>query len=193
MYHFGGLADFLDVKATPELLSRAGPVARWREAPLSVYRYGRLSAKSLDVTDIRTGATHRLLHLGSATGTAPEATVLGRVVPIEAAPGLMFARRPLEIDAVTAEAVVGAPDDDALGWLWQLAEAVDSDRLPVGVGRGNGTPLWSDVVPDPPGPEPDPPAPRIQELMDAGSPVPSPKPWRPARRRSSWPASPPMG
>lgn len=40
------------------------------------------------------------------------------------------------------------------------------------MGRGNGTPLWSDVVPDPPGPEPDPPAPRIQELMDAGVPRP---------------------
>lgn len=28
VYHFGGLADFLDVKATPELLSRAGQPSR---------------------------------------------------------------------------------------------------------------------------------------------------------------------
>lgn len=94
---------------------------------------------------------------------------------------------------MTAEAVVGAPNDDALGWLWQLAEAVDSDRLPVGVGRGNGTPLWSDVVPDPPGPEPDPPAPRIQELMDAGVPRPVAEAVATCERRSSLPASPPMG
>ena len=88
LYASHGLDDFLDVKAGPELVRRAGPVERWPHIPLASYRYGALEADTLTVRDLRSGANRRVL--GCVTGAEPDAPVLGRIVPILEAPGQMF-------------------------------------------------------------------------------------------------------
>ena len=89
LYASHGLADFLDVKAGPELLRRAGPVERWPHIPLAS-SCGALEADTLTVRDLRSGADQRVLHLGCVTGTEPDVPVLGRIVPILEAPGMMY-------------------------------------------------------------------------------------------------------
>jgi hypothetical protein len=171
LYASHGLADFLDVKAGPELLSRAGPVERWPHIPLASYRYGALEADTLTVRDWRSGANQCVLHLGCVTGAEPDAPVLGRIVPIPEAPGQMFERRPLEVDEATAKAVARASTEDPLAWLWELSTAIEEGRMPHRPGVGTRTPVWSDVVPEGPSELDDSePAGRVQDLMTAGVP-----------------------
>lgn len=171
LYASHGLADFLDVKAGPELLRRAGPVECWPHIPLTAYRYGDLEADTLTVRDLRSAADQRVLHLGCVTGTEPDAPVLGRIVPIPEAPGQMFERRPLEVDEATAEAVAGASTEDPLAWLWALSTAIEERRLPHRPGVGTHPPVWSDVVPDGPSELDDSePAGRVQDLVTADVP-----------------------
>lgn len=169
LYEAGGLRDFLDLHAEPPLLARAGPLQRWPDAPLQVYRYGSLQAAVLCVTDVGTDESWDVMHLGCAAGVDPEAFVLGRLVPVDAEPGLMFERRPLALDEQTARQLAPELPDEPLGWLCVLNLAIEDGRQKHMIGRAGSTPLWSDVVLEPPTrTDDDEPAGRIRDLMDAG-------------------------
>ncbi|WP_370614416.1 hypothetical protein [Mumia sp. Pv 4-285] len=150
LYDGGGLASFLDQRASPALIDRAGRVREWSDAPLQVYELSGTEGEVLIVRDHASGREHRTLHVGAAVGNAPGDLVLGRLVPIETAPGLMFERRPMLLDRVTADSLVEVLDeDDPVPLCAELLRAADEGRLPYRPGTRVSTMLWSDLLDDP--------------------------------------------
>ena len=98
-----------------ELLERTDELVGWADAPIRVCRVEYVDPERtlpMRVRDLTSGQALELLDLGAAV--EPGQHVLGRVVPISAAPGgVMFDWRPLPIDAEMAEAVA----DDPRRWL----------------------------------------------------------------------------
>ena len=141
----GGFEDFLDLRAGDELLGRAGRVREWPNQPLGVYEYLDVQRDVLTVRDLMTGRGRKVLHLGAMAGVGRGARVLGRLVPVETAPGLMFEHRPIEIDAYTARRLVEALDVDGYV-LDHLYEAAKEGRIPWRPGTRVVTQLWSDAL-----------------------------------------------
>lgn len=104
---------------------------------------------TLTVTNVATAKTHEVLHLGCTAGVEPETFVLGRLVPVDVEPGLMFERRPLELDEQTAHDLVPNLLLGPMDWLCSLGVAIDAGRQPAMIGRAGSTPLWSDVRSEP--------------------------------------------
>jgi len=177
LYDAAGLADFLDLKAAPALLERADPMESWMDAPMGGYRVVDVYEDTILLTDLADDSDLEVLNLGAAIDAGRGGTVIGRVVPTETSPGLMFESRPLEVDPETAEAVATA---EGAEWLECVHDAVASGRLPEGYGFGGGTSLLSDVRPDLPAEFEDEdqyeneeePAGRVVELFEAGLSIP---------------------
>ena len=173
LFEYDGLADFLELRASPCLVRRADRIDEWACAGIGGYRLDDLESDRIRVTDLSDKTEMHLLNIGAAADLGVGSTVIGRVVPISVAPGAMFAVRPLEVDPSTAHdvAVAGAA---GTSWLSPLGEARESARLPLGFSLVPGSPLMTDVLPEPSvpssvGPDPDPELPsRIQDLMDVG-------------------------
>jgi hypothetical protein len=174
VYELGGLADFLAERARPALLARADQVHAWTEAEVSAYRLEPSRGDGLVLHDLRTRQDVEVLNLGAQSGHGPGEHLLGRLVPVSVAPGLMFDSRPVAVDEETARRIAQNPrPGDATSWLAPLAVAREHGRLPYAFSCRGATLLSSDLVPEWPGddgtePESPPPAPRAQELIAAG-------------------------
>jgi hypothetical protein len=142
-----GFEDFLDLRASDELLARAGRVREWPNQPLGVYEYVDVERDVLIVRDLVTGDRRDVLHLGAITGVDRDALVFGRLVPVETAPRLMFEHRPIEVDPWTAGRLVDDLDEGTVaGVLHHVAEAAADGRMPWRPGTRVGTHLWSDAL-----------------------------------------------
>jgi len=148
LYREGGFADFLAQRASPSLLARAGRVREWPETPLRVYELAEIEGPLLMVRDLATGALHPTLHIGAGDGCARGDHVLGRLVPIDTAPGEMFEHRPIPLDRVTADSLVEVLEDDPVPLCAELLRAAEENRMPYRPGTHVNTPLWSDIVDD---------------------------------------------
>lgn len=122
LYELGGLRDYVLEHAGPGLLERTDKVLGWAdEARVGAYEVLGLRGCRLVLRDMSDSRTVEVLNVGAFTGVDAPALV-GRLAPITAEPGLMFARRPLPVDLRTAGRVgESVNDDDALGWLWALS------------------------------------------------------------------------
>lgn len=168
-YEYGGLADFLDLRAESGLLDKSDRVHDWWAAPMSVYAFLEMAGSALVLHDLVTDDEVRALNVGAMSDRAGRDLLLGRVVPISTEPGLMFESRPIALDAETAQdAASRIRAGRRLGWLAALAAARDQGRLPIGFSCTEHTLFTSDLVarwPDELGEEP---APRMQDLMSRG-------------------------
>lgn len=147
-YEYGGLRDFLDVRAQPGLLELVDEIGDWERAAVTSYELIATRDDVLEVRRLPDGQVVELLNLGASTDIGPGAMVVGRVVPISVCPFAMFESRPLPVDETTARAVgERMSGDDDLGWFGALAEAHQQGRLPARSTWGLST-LWStDIVP----------------------------------------------
>lgn len=166
-YEFGGLRDFLEVRAEESLLAKLDEIDEWERAAVTAYRLLVMHGDLLRARRMADDEEVELLNLG-AMNDVEDATVIGRVVPISVFPFLMFESRPLPVDRETAEDVAArmAGDDD-LGWFWALASAYEQGRLPAGSTCVGGTlwstdlaPIWDDHEPSEAG--------RMRKLRAAG-------------------------
>ena len=146
LYELGGLQDFLDCRAMAELLGRADAMRPWAASSIGGYRLVDVRDDTIELADLTGGSRVDVLNIGAATRLWCGATVIGRLVPISTAPGLMFTSRPLHVDEQTALEVARA---EGLEWLTAVYDAVMAGRLPEGFGVREPTSLMSDVVPDP--------------------------------------------
>jgi hypothetical protein len=147
VFEYGGLADFLDRRAEQPLLTRCDRVAEWVDAPMSVFSALEHVGPTLLLRDLLTGEDVSVLNTGALSERGPEALLMGRLVPISTAPGLLFESRPLEIDQDTAAAAVRQlREDPALGWLVALSDAREAGRLERGFSCHDRTLFTSDLT-----------------------------------------------
>jgi hypothetical protein len=145
LFELGGLSDYLTQVAEPGLLTRTDRIGEWHDAALGAYaREGFQGCRSV-LRDLVTGERVEVLNLGSSLDGRGDA-LLGRLVPISAEPGLMFATHPMCVDDATAAMVADAlRSDEPLGWLFALATAMDLHALPEGFHHTPITPFTSDL------------------------------------------------
>lgn len=172
VYEYGGLSDFLGVRAEPSLIDRAGRVRDWVGTPMGGYVLEEVSDDRILVTDLSDGDQRDVLNIGALTDRRPGTPVIGRLVLTgHMDPILMFASRPPTVDRQTAHDVAQSGGSRS-GWVQAVANAYDERRLPRDFGAGLGTLYSSDVVPDisheDAGPAVGPPPPRLTELLAQG-------------------------
>lgn len=148
----GGLADYVDAAIGQRLLTGCSMLQAWVDAALRPLRYEGKDCGDILATDLASGLQRRILDLGAMNDVEAGQHLLGRLVPIEQAPGLMFERRPMRVDRETAHdaAAMEAANQHARaplpGWLCAVARGVRDGRLlPGAVGLVGDTPLTSDV------------------------------------------------
>ena len=149
VYEYGGLLDFIEVRASAELLERCDGVTEWLASAMRGFTLDDVVENRLQVTDLASGDRLEVLNLGAMTDRDRGAAVLGRLVPITDEPGLMFDVRPLEVDLETArEASRRVLAGNDMGWIDAVALGRHAGRLPLGFSMGNATPLSTDIVPE---------------------------------------------
>jgi hypothetical protein len=174
VYEYGGLWDFLDVKADQGLIERCDQIADWSVQPMGGYVIQDAIGPRLRTVDLHTGDELDVLNIGALTNHDRGAPVLGRLGPISCEPGLMFQSRPILVDLTTAQAVADGegPQKDWPRWLPAVSEGCQAGRLPYAFSCGRPTLYSSDIVPMDPRSEPEvdghePPG-RLLELRAAG-------------------------
>lgn len=174
LQEYGGIYDFIDVKAEDGLLDRCDHIVEWAVAELGGYVIEDAAGPLLRVVDLSDSRELEVLNIGALSDCGRGEPVIGRLGPISAAPGLMFQRRPLSVDLETAQGVANSegPQDDWPLWLPAVTEGCHSGRLPPGFSYGVRTLYSTDIVPmdpqladeldalEPPG--------RLRELRAAG-------------------------
>jgi hypothetical protein len=172
-FEYGGLARFLDERAGEGLITRCDQIREWADARMGGYVLEGAHGPALRVRDLSIGAALDVLNIGALTDRGSDSPVIGRVVPISVAPGLMFESRPVSVDLQTAEDVAAASThEDPAYWITAIGDGRLEERLEYAFSCGNGTLFSSDIVPmspaevarmddlEPPG--------RLVELLDAG-------------------------
>ena len=148
VFDYGGLLDFLDVKADASLVERCDQIRDWAETRMNGYVLEDANGSALRVRDLSTGAPLEVMNIGALTDRGPDCPVIGRVVPVASAPGLMFASRPVSVDLETAQAVAAASThEDSAYWITCIDEGRADGRLEYGFSCRNGTLFSSDIVP----------------------------------------------
>ncbi|MFY0408297.1 hypothetical protein [Solicola sp. PLA-1-18] len=140
VFELGGLGAFLAARAVPALTDRARGVRRWVEAPWGVYVAGHLTAGALEVRDLHTHTSTRVVHLGMASEVPVDQAWLGRIVAVDDDPGHLFESPPLPIDETTARTLADG-DLSVPRVLAVLRDAVDLGRLPRGFAAREATDL----------------------------------------------------
>ena len=141
VFEFDGLQDFLELEAGPELVARAGPVHAWAESAMGGFRFEGDGGGRARFTDLSTGTGIEVLDLGCAGQLRVGDCAIGRVVPIDTEPGLMFESLPLPVSAGLATRVAGDPDR----WLMEFTGAYEAGRLPPLYSWREQHPLLTDV------------------------------------------------
>ncbi len=149
LYALGGLRDYLEHRAGPGLLMRCDRIREWVDSDIGAYELVQITGCRLVLRSFADGGQVEALNIGAASQAGDEAFV-GRLVPITAEPGLMFATRPMTVDRVTAQAVAASRgNDDPLAWVWALSDAVGSGRATEGFHHTETTLYTSDLpLPD---------------------------------------------
>lgn len=172
VFEFGGLGDFLDVKADQGLLHKADLVREWPAAAMGAYEFMGTVGSTLVLCDLSSNEEVRVLNVGAMSDRGREDCLVGRIVPISLPPGLMFESRPIGVDRATAREVATlSRQDGSLGWLMALADAREDGRLPIGFSCGERTPFTSDLPVLPHDEFDQTPAPRMQDLIRRGHPA----------------------
>lgn len=141
------LVDVLERRAERALVERCDRVGEWAEVRMGVFSHLEHVDSTLLLRDLVSGEDVSVLNLGALSGRDPDALLMGRLVPISMAPGLMFESRPIEVDEETAAAAVGhLHDDPVLGWFFALADAREAGRLERGFSCHDRTPFTSDLT-----------------------------------------------
>jgi hypothetical protein len=136
---------------------------------MGAYGFVDTSGATLLLRDLTSDEEVRVLNIGAMSARSRGDCLVGRIVPICSAPGLMFESRPVAVDTVTAQAVaVLIRDEEPLGWLTALADARDDGRLPIGFSCTEQTPFTSDLTVLSREEREQPPAPRMSDLMRKG-------------------------
>ena len=146
VFDYGGLRDFLETKAEPQLLARCDSIAEWTEARLGGFVLRRMKGPMIELEDLADGTTHRVLNLGAMHACLPGDAVIARLVPAAIEPGWMFASRPIEVDRRTAELVaaeVDAAEPDA--WVPPVGDAVSAARLTEAFSCGSSWSYFTDL------------------------------------------------
>lgn len=132
LYEFGGLADYLANHAEPGLLDRTDRMEEWVGAEIHAFQFVDLHGPRIVLRDLVGGGEVDVLNIGAMTRVAGEG-LIGRLVPITAAPGLMFATRPISVDLGTAQMVARRVSSvEPLAWLDALSDVVRSGRQQEG-------------------------------------------------------------
>lgn len=132
LFEFGGLRDFIEHQAAPKLLDRAEDMTQWADREVHAYAFKDFRGCRLQLEDLVDGEDIEVLNIG-AMSDAYDEWLVGRVVPISAEPGWMFAQRPIAVDEHTARGVATAVRKGTpLGWCTVLGTAVEDGRLPEG-------------------------------------------------------------
>jgi hypothetical protein len=148
-YEYGGLADFLDLRAGPFLERRADQVREWASALMNGYRLGRVVEDRIALTDLRTGDPREALNIGALAERPDGTCVLGRLVPIAADPGWMFESRPVTVPEDTAAAAASLVTvDEPAAWVCAVGDACRAGVLAPEISAAWATPLSCDLVPD---------------------------------------------
>ena len=148
-YEYGGLLDFLDLRAGAFLERRADRIREWASAPMGGYRLDGVRRDRIEITELGSGTQLEALNIGALAEREDGSCVVGRLVPIGVAPGWMFSRRPLTVPEETARAVSGLVDEESPdAWVCALGDARREGTLPLHFAHGHTTPLSSDLVPD---------------------------------------------
>ena len=129
VFEFYGLKDFLELEAGPELVARAGPIHAWAESAMGGFRFEGDGGGRATFTDLSTGTEVDVLDLGCAGQLRIGDYAIGRVVPIETQPGLLFESLPLPVSAALATRVADNPDR----WLMELQQRLSGGPLPDAV------------------------------------------------------------
>jgi hypothetical protein len=147
-YDYGGLVDFLDTRATEALVTRCDQVRDWADVRMSGYLLEEPHGSFLRVRDLNSGAPLDVLNIGALTDRGPNTPVIGRIVPVETAPGLMFESRPVSVDLQTAEEVAAASThEDPAYWITAIGDGRYAERLEYAFSCSRGTLFSSDIVP----------------------------------------------
>ena len=141
VFEFYGLQDFLELEAGPELVARAGPVHAWAESVMGGFRFEGDGGGRARFTDLSTGTGIDVLDIGCSGQLRIGDCALGRVVPIDAEPGLMFESLPLPVSADVATRVAVEPGR----WLMELTNSYRAGRLPPLYSWREQHPLLTDV------------------------------------------------
>lgn len=174
VFEYGGLLDFLDVKADAALVERCDQIRDWAETRMNGYVLEGANGAALRVRDLSTGAPIEVMNIGALTDRGSDSPVIGRVVPVASAPGLMFESRPVSVDLATAQGVAAASThEDSAYWITCIGDGRHDKRLEYAFSCRNRTLFSSDIVPmsileggqkEEPGPPPG----RLVELLDQG-------------------------
>jgi hypothetical protein len=174
VFEYGGLLDFLDVKADASLVERCDQTRDWAETRMNGYVLGDANGSAVRVRDLSTGAPVDVMNIGVLTDRGSDCPVIGRVVPVATGPGLMFESRPVSVDLATAQAVATASThEDSAYWITCIGDGRQDERLEYAFSCRNGTLFSSDIVPmsslqDGQEEEVGPPPGRLVELLDQG-------------------------
>lgn len=144
LYEFGALRGLVANRASEELLSRADDMDAWVRAPMCGVRLefsGSPETGPVVVTDLSSRKTVEVLDLGIREQLDPGQHLLARIVPTQAAPGLMFDWRPLPVPERTARAVANWPSL----WMQTLHRHVVDEVLELGFSHQSETLLTSDL------------------------------------------------
>jgi hypothetical protein len=149
LQEYGGIYDFLDIKAEDGLLDRCDHIAEWAVAELGGYVIKDAVGPLLRVADLADDREIEVLNIGALADRDRDEPVIGRLGPISSSPGLMFQKRPISVDIETARGVANSegPQDDWPLWVPAVADGCHQDRLPSGFSVVNHTLYSSDVLP----------------------------------------------
>lgn len=137
----GGLRQFLEEDAAPELVARAGPVHAWAGSAMGGFRFEGEGGGRARFTDLTSGAGIDVLDVGCAGQLEPGDCAIGRVVPIDTEPGLMFESLPVPVDPGLATRVAANPGR----WLMEVTRDYQAGRFPRLYSWREQHPLLTDV------------------------------------------------
>ncbi len=140
LFDEGGLSGYLECRAAPHIVNRAGAVAEWPHVPPSAFELVGTDNGIDTVLDLSSNRQRRVKDTNVFRGLPPGSVVYGRVGPISEPPGEAFGLQPIQIDRVTGRRLVsvirdGGTAEHRLRVLGEMAaaSAVRRDSRPGGV------------------------------------------------------------
>ncbi|GAB3253982.1 hypothetical protein [Nocardioides dilutus] len=149
LHEYGGIYDYIDIKAENGLLDRCDHVVEWAFAELGGYVIKDAVGPLLRVVDLADNGEIEVLNIGALADRERDEPVIGRLGPISSGPGLMFQKRPISVDLETAQGVANSdgPQDDWPLWVPAVTNGCHQGRLPSGFSVVNHTLYSSDILP----------------------------------------------
>ena len=149
LHEYGGIYDFIDVKAADGLLGRCDHIVEWAVAELGGYVIQDAVGPLLRIVDLADDRELEVLNIGALSERDRGEPVIGRLGPISSGPGLMFQKRPISVDLETAQGVANSegPQDDWPLWVPAVTNGCHEHRLPDAFSCGGHTLYSSDILP----------------------------------------------